>query len=547
MRPQIPVPSKGLQLKATWGAQVANRVNELCAMAPAGVLHREGFGGIGDQALPKNMRDRRAAGAGQPMPFDLKGVLETSQDGTQQRLIVKWYQPGAAVVWNLWPLTAPSVTPDSDGWVTVYTGEYVTAGELDESVPVELWYTLEVSPDWTASPPTFAVTGDWEVIDNSDEDYQDEEFSPVGTTQKVVSYVSLGTVEAQGASVSIRQSFHGELHLHDLLLGAPDPAPTPFQYVISETTPEEGEEGGEEGGEPVVEYKIVNCRFYWDGEYQTLQDFTAVPATGTVYLVATKTGSGAGSWSFALSTSGGSGSASDTSQYIKLYDFVNHEVTMDYRTTTLMFGPGPRDYFAVEKQGSQSATPGKIELDTTGNNPQVTLTGPSGYFYFSDYELHIQGDTNGEEATLSANGGSHNIDLQTADATQGDVRIRECDYYAPNAAAPKKVNVVASEAMTFGVASLPNADYLTGVSFAIANGKLVATLSKKNMRSGATSTSTVDVCKVRDVDVVIDTDYTSPDFTQQKQSVTVIGEAPSSSLPAENVFTTTALSGELGS
>lgn len=60
MRPQIPVPSKGLPLRATWGAQVADRVNELCAMAPAGMLAREGFGGIGAQPLPKNMRDVRS-------------------------------------------------------------------------------------------------------------------------------------------------------------------------------------------------------------------------------------------------------------------------------------------------------------------------------------------------------------------------------------------------------------------------------------------------------------------------------------------------------
>ena len=58
MRPQIPVPSKGQPLRATWGTQVANRVNELCAMAPSGILHREGFGGVGDQPLPMNLRDR---------------------------------------------------------------------------------------------------------------------------------------------------------------------------------------------------------------------------------------------------------------------------------------------------------------------------------------------------------------------------------------------------------------------------------------------------------------------------------------------------------
>lgn len=58
MRPQVPVPLKGLPLRATWGAQVANRINELCAMAPAGMLVREGFGGIGAQPIPQNLRSR---------------------------------------------------------------------------------------------------------------------------------------------------------------------------------------------------------------------------------------------------------------------------------------------------------------------------------------------------------------------------------------------------------------------------------------------------------------------------------------------------------
>ena len=60
MRPLIPVPSKGQQLRATWGAQMTDRVNELCAMAPAGMLAREGFGGVGAQPLPRNYRDHAA-------------------------------------------------------------------------------------------------------------------------------------------------------------------------------------------------------------------------------------------------------------------------------------------------------------------------------------------------------------------------------------------------------------------------------------------------------------------------------------------------------
>ena len=60
MRSQIPTPGKGESLRASWGTAVANRVNALCAMAPADMLTRDGFGGMGAQPLPKNRRDKAA-------------------------------------------------------------------------------------------------------------------------------------------------------------------------------------------------------------------------------------------------------------------------------------------------------------------------------------------------------------------------------------------------------------------------------------------------------------------------------------------------------
>lgn len=510
MRPQIPVPSKGLQLKATWGAQVANRVNELCAMAPAGVLHREGFGGIGDQALPKNMRDRRAAGAGQPMPFDLKGEVQTNQDG-QKRLVVKWYYGGspaspiaASVSWNYWPITPPTLnapTIDGQGWVAVYTGEWAAASNFTDSATPELWYTLQVMPEWQGGAPTFSVGGSWYVQDSSEHDLSDLELDPTAVAQTVVSYVVLGTVTANAGGARVHQAFHGDLHLNDLLCigegggggGSGDGTdgttyPMPFQYTRTGT--------------------ITNCRFYWDGEYQTLADFTP-PATCTVWLIATKSGSGAGSWSFQLSTS--QGTAANGQQSVKLYDFSGSRIAMDYRTTTLMFGPGPRDYIKAEKaDGSISAV-----LDATGTSAKMSLAGVS-----------------------------HNVTLDAAAATWGDVQLRECDYYPGNAANPTKVNILSSQALTLGA---PNVEAVTGMSFAIANGKLTATLNLKNLRTGQTSTATADVCNVHDLDVMVDTAYdalSSHAFTQDKRSVTVIGPAPSGSPATTTVFTTTPLSSE---
>ena len=46
-------------MRVSWGAAVASRVNELCSMAPAGMLARDGVGGMGAEPLPKNLRDRR--------------------------------------------------------------------------------------------------------------------------------------------------------------------------------------------------------------------------------------------------------------------------------------------------------------------------------------------------------------------------------------------------------------------------------------------------------------------------------------------------------
>lgn len=154
----------------------------------------------------------------------------------------------------------------------------------------------------------------------------------------------------------------------------------------------------------------------------------------------------------------------------------------------------------------------------------------------------IKLDATDTSAKLIIKGETYNVTIDAAAATQGNVLLRECDYYNGTSATAQKVNILASKTVVLG--GLPSQAFVTGISFGISNGKLQATLSLKNVRTGATSTSTVDVCSVRDLAVVTNTDYTNPNFTQQKQTVTVIGEAPSSTPTGENVFTTTPLSGE---
>ena len=57
---KIPAPVKGQPARASWGAALTSRVNELCAMAPARGLARDGLTGTGFAALPSNRRERVA-------------------------------------------------------------------------------------------------------------------------------------------------------------------------------------------------------------------------------------------------------------------------------------------------------------------------------------------------------------------------------------------------------------------------------------------------------------------------------------------------------
>ena len=57
---KIPAPVKGQPARASWGSALTSRVNELCAMAPARGLARDGLTGTGFAARPSNRRERVA-------------------------------------------------------------------------------------------------------------------------------------------------------------------------------------------------------------------------------------------------------------------------------------------------------------------------------------------------------------------------------------------------------------------------------------------------------------------------------------------------------
>ena len=55
----IPLPQKGLPITLSWGVAVTERCNSMRQMG-AGGLVRDGAGGFGQEALPANLRERRA-------------------------------------------------------------------------------------------------------------------------------------------------------------------------------------------------------------------------------------------------------------------------------------------------------------------------------------------------------------------------------------------------------------------------------------------------------------------------------------------------------
>ena len=225
MTGSVPVPAKGQPMKASWAAAVAERVNALCAMAPAGMLARDGAGGMGAQPLPQNLRDRRGGDAGRPMPFDLKAEIETSQDGTKQRLVVK-YNPGKVI----WLYEDRCTWNDDTPSTTIFTSDWGQLSDLSGLYAAFLNYKLTVSPQWDGAlaPLSFAATTIWSKVSAEKQTapsnapatlpYGDAGlYYNLAPAQTLVGYILLGTVRVSNGVVTITQNFHGTLVLSDLL------------------------------------------------------------------------------------------------------------------------------------------------------------------------------------------------------------------------------------------------------------------------------------------------------------------------------------------
>lgn len=111
---------------ASWGAQVAGRVNELCAMVPPGMLARDGAGGMGAAPLPANLRDRHA----RFHPFEVRFVADSEGGGSWMIWLPNSY--GLLFVDNesidLTQLLEPADEDGTTGWYVLDDVSYASVG-----------------------------------------------------------------------------------------------------------------------------------------------------------------------------------------------------------------------------------------------------------------------------------------------------------------------------------------------------------------------------------------------------------------------------------
>ena len=149
---------------------------------------------------------------GAPMPFDLKGEIETSEDGTQKRLKVYYRAEGAKVLWNASELTPADTL---SGWVLAYASTWVSA---EGSIPTaKIWLYIETtfSQELADSTYRYDFEGTWEVF----EEHGQMDYGAMDVTNDGACYlyrhIPIGEVSVNGDKVTVAQYFHGVLVLQD--------------------------------------------------------------------------------------------------------------------------------------------------------------------------------------------------------------------------------------------------------------------------------------------------------------------------------------------
>ena len=209
MRGGIAVPGKGDKMHASWGAAVARRVNELCTMAPAGMLARDGLGGMGAEPLPAKRRGRRAT---RHHPFEVRFAADVGEEGawmiwlpTDSLLLVD----GESV--DLKAELEPAGEPYPDGW---YVLDF--PGEGDGSVYLNIHLPNGGASD--EEDEGDAPTANFSAEEDEAEDGETvqavliAEISGRKAIQNVMSAITLGTgAEPDGASTDLNGGEAGGL------------------------------------------------------------------------------------------------------------------------------------------------------------------------------------------------------------------------------------------------------------------------------------------------------------------------------------------------
>ena len=145
---------------------------------------------------------------------------------------------------------------------------------------------------------------------------------------------------------------------------------SPFAYQKSTTTDPETHQ-------PVTLHKLVNCCFYWNGELQSLADFdvSGLLGGGTVYLRGVQSAPSASDpdpdWTWTLGTAEQDEPSGGKALNIKLYDFAQSKVAVDYRTTFLaMADHTQKAKFTVGKPGGDAS----VVLDASGSSPKLVIS-----------------------------------------------------------------------------------------------------------------------------------------------------------------------------
>ena len=151
--------------------------------------------------------------------------------------------------------------------------------------------------------------------------------------------------------------------------------PSPFQFVIDANNAR----------------KIINNVFYFAGIERTVADFTGAPTSGTVYLVCTRSAYDMerrepGVWSFAISTTAGQAQTGQLVMNLKLYDFADGKVSVDYRHSFLTVPAPDFDlYYSILQysdlklgSGENAVTLGKIVANQDATITQKTISAGTG-------------------------------------------------------------------------------------------------------------------------------------------------------------------------